>query len=229
MKKLISISGLLLAAVIIFSSAAYAGKKPFEGVITYKITYPEADLTPEVMNMMPKVTTSMIKGNMMKTMMSMGGMGKQSTIINSEDMNSVTLLDMMGQKFAIVIPKEELMNEIGEFETSVTYTDETKEVAGLACKKAIVAAKNTATGEEMEVVAWFTEKYEVGKINIDNPLFKDIEGLLLEFEIEQKGLVMKFTATDVKKKKINDSEFEVPEGYKEVTKEELQNMFGGGM
>ena len=39
---------------------------------------------------------------------------------------------------------------------------------------------------------------------------------------------MKFTATSVKKQKVTDKDFEIPEGYKEVTKEELQNMFGGG-
>jgi len=36
-------------------------------------------------------------------------------------------------------------------------------------------------------------------------------------------------AISVDKKKLADSEFEVPEGYEEKTSAEIEQMFGGGM
>ena len=62
-----------------------------------------------------------------------------------------------------------------------------------------------------------------------NPMFKDIDGTMLQYEVEANGMTMMFTATDVDKGNVSKSEFEVPEDFKQVTKEELQSMFGGGM
>jgi len=41
------------------------------------------------------------------------------------------------------------------------------------------------------------------------------------------GTFMKFTATEVDKKKVSLKDFVVPESYKKVTREELMNSLGG--
>ena len=60
-----------------------------------------------------------------------------------------------------------------------------------------------------------------------NPLYKDIPGTMLEYAMNEKGMNMLLTAISVEKEKISDTEFETPEGYKEVTQAELKSMFGG--
>jgi hypothetical protein len=59
-------------------------------------------------------------------------------------------------------------------------------------------------------------------------LYKDIPGTMLEYSMNEKGMIMQLTAISVEKEKISDTEFETPEGFKEVTQDEIKSMFGGG-
>ena len=39
---------------------------------------------------------------------------------------------------------------------------------------------------------------------------------------------MDFVATNIEKKKISDSEFEIPDGYEIKSRDEMRSMMGGG-
>ena len=67
----------------------------------------------------------------------------------------------------------------------------------------------------------------VGDKNFDDNLFKDVKGTLMEFEKKANNLTIKEVVTKVKKQKISEKEFMVPEGYEEMTLEQLKSMFGG--
>ncbi len=226
MKKSLSILSILIVTLIAFSNSSYAGSKPFKGIITYKISFPESDFDAETMSMLPKVATVMIKDNMMKTSITMG-MGTQTSITNGKTNTSVSLIDMMGQKYAIRTTEEENMAELEKYETSVEETGETREIAGYDCKKVIVHVKNKETEEENNITVYYTDKYEIGNIYSDKAMFDKVDGLMLQYELDTRGMRMVFTATDVKKKKVSDDEFEIPEGYTETTQEELRRNFGG--
>jgi GLPGLI family protein len=90
------------------------------------------------------------------------------------------------------------------------------------CKNAIIKSED---GDEISV--YYTEELGDGSIYFDDPQFKEIDGMMLEFEIPNQGVTMKFTAISIEKKNISDSEFEVPGDYKVMSKEEMQGMFGG--
>ncbi|MCK4408353.1 MAG: hypothetical protein KAV44_11800, partial [Bacteroidales bacterium] len=64
-------------------------------------------------------------------------------------------------------------------------------------------------------------------LNSGQALYSEIDGVLLEYEIDAKGMAMKFEATSVEKKNVSDKEFDIPEDYKITTKDELESMFGG--
>jgi hypothetical protein len=57
-------------------------------------------------------------------------------------------------------------------------------------------------------------------------------GLYLVFQwrfyYKMQGMSMLLTATTVEKGKVSNRDFEVPSDYKEMTPEELRQMFGGG-
>jgi hypothetical protein len=50
--------------------------------------------------------------------------------------------------------------------------------------------------------------------------------MMLEFEMDQDGLKMHFVAVNIDKKKVSDDLFQIPEGYEEMTKEEMESRFG---
>ena len=174
--------------------------------------------------MMPKTMVMTIKGNKSRSEMVMS-MGKTISISDGDAKTTTTLMDMMGQKIAIISTTEEIMAEMVKSpEVKVDITSETKDILGYICTKAVI----TNPEDDSEFYVYFTEELGTKELNFDNPQFKDINGVMLEFEMPNEMFSMKFTAVSVEKKAVEDSEFTIPEGYQIKTKEEMQGMFGGG-
>ncbi|MFC2101787.1 DUF4412 domain-containing protein [Bacteroidota bacterium] len=207
--------------------SAFAGPKSFEGVVTYKITYPDNKFSESQMAMFPKVLTVTIKGDMSKSEIQTP-MGAQVEITNYSDKTKVGLINMMGQKYAIPETTEQIMEDMKKEPTpEVQVTTETKTIAGYTCKKAIVTASDNGSKTTYDV--WYSDAFGAENPNFDNPLYKDINGVLLEFTMVTPQITMVFSAISVEKKSISKKEFEVPEDYTVTTKEELQSKMGGGM
>jgi len=222
MRKNLTFSWLLLTVFVLFSFQTFA--KEFKGVITYKITIEGSGVTDEMKTMMPKTMTMSIKGNKSRSEMIMS-MGKTISISDGDNKTAITLMDMMGQKIAMQSNYEEIMKEMADSpEAKVEITSETKDILGYSCKKAVI----TIPEDDTELIVYFTEELGSKELNFDNPQFKDINGLMLEFEIPNEMFSMHFTAVSVEKKNVEDSEFTIPEGYQIKTKEEMKGMFGGG-
>ncbi len=219
---------LLLIAVLSIAIAGTASAKDFKGIITYKISYPGSELDAQTKAMLPKMLTYKIKGNLAKTEMEMGGMGRQMQIINGDEKVVYTLIDMMGKKISFKMTEEEINKELeNEPNVTVDYFDETKEIAGYECKKAVINMDNDGT--KSSFIVYYTDELGGQSLNFDNNMFREIDGVLMEFEIIEGNMKMKMEAVSVKKENVPDSEFVVPDDFEEMTKEEMQNMFGGGM
>jgi GLPGLI family protein len=216
---------LALAAGLMLLTAA-ASPKDFKGVIIYKITLSGDNVADEMKAMMPKSMTMTIRGNMAKSEM-ITGMGKTVSISNGEDKTNITLLDMMGQKIAVKTTNEEIKAEMAKQTPAVVEVmNETKDILGYACKKAIVHVTDE-TGGKQDITVFFTDELGTGAINFDNAQFKDINGVMLEFEMVNPQFTMHFIATSVEKKNVAETEFAIPEGYQIKTKDEMKSMFGG--
>lgn len=219
---------MMVAAIIMGMSAAVTAKD-FKGIITYKISYPGTEMDPSMEAMMPKMATMSIRDNLYKMEISMGQMGSQVQITNADDKTVTTCMNMMGQKFYYIETLEDLRkNKPDPDKIKVEITNETKEIAGYMCTKAIVTQNDN--GEELKFSIFYTEEIGNPEMNFDNPLFEKIPGAMLEFEIETgRDQRMKMEAISVKKTNISDAEFEVPEGYEKKTSAEIRQMYGGGM
>lgn len=225
MKKNIKKTGILLLLVFLGPLAVMA-IKPFEGVITYNITYPDSKFTESQLKMFPKILTVSVKGNKSRTELSTG-MGNQVSINDCSEKTVINLIDMMGQKYATKKTSQDIEKELAkEPPAKVNVTAETKTIAGYLCKKAIVTTEQD--GEKTTYEIFFTAEFGGKGVNFDNPLYKDIDGVLMEFLMKTPQFTMKFTASGVEKKAVASKDFEIPEGYKLTTEEELKTKFGGG-
>lgn len=219
MKSLVKI---FLLAIIPFVLGSFTPAKDFTGVVVYNITYDMEDMDPQMASFLPKTMKLTVKSPMSRSEVIMG-MGSTISIFNSETRTGLTLMDMMGQKIAIKVTEDDVKEEMDKGgEVEVIETDETKEILGYTCKKSIIKGEGLGDG----LIVYFTDELSTGLENSDNPFFKDIKGLMLEFSMNQNEMNMHFTAVNVDKKKVDDSEFDVPEGYEELTKEEMQSRFG---
>jgi GLPGLI family protein len=227
MKQIKNLRITLLSVLLMMVVSAFAGPKPFEGIITFKITYPDNKFSESQMAMFPKVMTITIKGDKAKSEIQTP-MGAQIEITNYSDKSKVALINMMGQKYAIPETSEEIMADMSKEPTpEVQITTETKTIAGYTCKKAIITVNDDGSKTTYEV--WFSEDFGAMNPNFDNPLYKDINGVLLEFSMVTPQFTMVFSAISVEKQSISIKEFEVPADYTITTKEELQSKMGGGM
>lgn len=219
------INALLLAVVTLTLSTTVEAQKLFSGTIDYEITYPGSDLDPASAASLPKLLSMTVSGKKSRVDMQQGMMNIIK-INNAETMSSVSLLDIMGQKYAIKVTKEEIVKQLENLpQAKTTITDETKEIAGIKATKAIVVFTNEDGTETTEEI-YFSSEIGGEGFNFDSP-YRDIKGGLLEYRIESGDLTMLFTAKEVKAKKVKDTVFMIPTDYQEVTAEELQSIFGG--
>ena len=225
MKKILFAISFALCARLCTSFPASSGK-PFEGVITFKITYPDNKISESQMAMFPKVLTVSVKGSKARTDMELSGM-KTVEITDCVDKTKVALLNMMGQKYAIKQNAAEIEKELGkEAKPTVELSSETKVIAGYTCKKAVVTVNDDGVKSTYEV--YYSNELGSKTVNFDNPLYKEIDGVLLEFSMKNRDINMKFTATSIEKKSLSAKDFEIPSDYTVTTQDELKSKFGGG-
>ncbi len=68
MKKISKVSLFaFIGLFLIISMQSFAGKKPFQGIITYKISYPSSNMDASMMSMLPKVLTAYYGKSHVKT------------------------------------------------------------------------------------------------------------------------------------------------------------------
>ena len=225
MKKVLFAFSFVLCAVFFSSNLAMSGK-PFEGVITFKITYPDNKISESQMAMFPKLLTVSIKGTKARTDLQMSGMNTVE-ITDYTDKTKIALINMMGQKYAIKQTTAEIEKEMEkEAKPNVVLSDTTKVIAGYTCKKAVITVNNDGVKSTYEV--YYSSELGSKMANFDNPLYKDIDGVLLEFLLKNRDINMKFTATSVEKKSLPAKDFEIPSDYTLTTQDELKSKFGGG-
>jgi GLPGLI family protein len=203
--------------------------QPFEGKITFSISFPTIT-DPQTAAMLPKEATAFFKKGKSRMEMNMAMGMKQTTISDAETKKTVMLMDMMGQKYAIVSDMEDDSDkeakELAD-KAKVNVTSETKKIAGFNCKKAIVTYQDpNQDNKEVSMTLWFTEELEADKGYMTGPMSK-IKGAVLEYSIDQGVMSMVLSATSVTKEAVADQLFVAPPEYKQMTQEELQKMMGG--
>ena len=222
MKKIIQLA--LIAVVISITTIPTFAQKSFtEGKILYAITYPDMELNSEMEAMMPKESTVFIKGIMSRTELNMGMGINTASIMNSKTGEIIGLTDMMGSKSAMKMTPDDMQKARETNKTpepKIKLTDETKEIAGFECKRALVKSTDDT----------YLDIYYTDKINVKTPSmvdWKDIKGFPLEYSLNQNGLKMKFTAKSVVSEKVSDDMFEIPTDYKLLTQDEMMKMMEG--
>ncbi len=167
--------------------------------------------------------TIWVKGDHSRSEMTLGMMGKNTTISNQKTKEVVTLMDMMGQKYMIKSTAADASKEKAP-DVKITYLNETKTIAGYKCKKAQMTVTDK-DGKSQPVDVWYTEELNN---YVPEDGFKGFKGMPMEYQIAKNGMKMNISVTSISKEAVADNMFTIPEGYKETTKEEMQKGMKGG-
>lgn len=220
---------LLTLAFAIIAIMGYA--QLTEGKISYDMKYSSDD--PEMAAyagmMAGSSMTVYMKDKFSRADIKMGSMMELTTVVDTDTKDALMLMNISmlgmknGTKFNLDDADEE---EMDEEDFHVELTDETKEILGYSCKKAIL---EDVDGNEMYF--WYTEDIQFNKEG-NQYMRKEVPGQPLEFEINADGLTINFEATSVeteisKKDAKTIFSMDIPEGYEEKSMEELKAMGRG--
>ena len=215
----------LLACIIVFSINLFA--QSFEGKIVFEMSFPDFK-DPQMAAMLPKEAVAYFKNNQSRMEMNMMMGMKNATISDGLKKTSVTLMDLMGQKYAIENSgSDEVMQKKMMESTKVSITSDKKMIAGFLCTKALVEIPNPENEKELiKMDMWFTKDLSINKNYMNGPMEK-IDGSVLEFSINQTGMKINLTAKEVLKQPVSDDLFLIPSEYKHMSSADLMKMMGG--
>ncbi|NLA23829.1 MAG: DUF4412 domain-containing protein [Bacteroidales bacterium] len=222
MKSLLKITSIVLISLLALNTYAQKAPKPFEGIIKYAIDIEGDEVDAATRAQLPSEIAVYYKGTKNRVDM-VTPLYSIFTISDTEDGSLTQMFDMMGQQFYVVQTAEQMAELKGE-ETEkpqIEFIDETKRIAGYDCKKAEIH-----NGDDI------MEVYYCNDLNIprdENSQYQveGIDGILMEYSVEQQGMYMKFSVKEIVKKKQKASLFKVPAEFEKKTMEELGTMFGG--
>lgn len=225
MKTAMKLLFVLVAISLSFSGYSQKAKKvkTFAGIVTYDITYEGEDIDEATKAQLPTQIVVSMKGPKVRNEQ-VSAFYSMASISDLAAGSAIILIDAMGMKIAVNQTKEDIDKnkaEAGLVEPEIKFLDETKVIAGYKCKKAEVI-----TGEDV-VEVYYTEEIAVPSGMNDNNGFKGINGMLMQYTINQQGMVMTMTVKSVVKGKVGSGLFVIPDDYEIKTMEELGGMFGG--
>ena len=226
MKKLLTGFTMVFIAMVTLMPLAKAQKAPFTGTIVFDVKA-EGEIPEQAKAMMPTEMTLKLSPD--KQSMSMNfGMMEQKTISDVATQESNSMMNVMGQKLVMKVTAAQMKEQrSAQGETSgVKLLTDTKTIAGYLCKKAVIT-KKVKDGADVTMEVFYTDDIDVSNFKFSNAI-PELNGFPMEYTMKSGPMAFKMVARSVKKENIAASEFVVPSDYKQVTQEELRNMFGGG-
>jgi len=137
------------------------------------------------------------------------------------DSGTLMLMNTMGQKFYIKQPVQPEPANTDSIKPSIQYIDESKDIAGYTCKKALIKMPGSAD----TATFWYAEKLPVVGFGKDAAVLKALKGMPLEYEMTAGPMKMKLTAQKVSTDNIPESTFKLStEGYSLMDNNTLQGM-----
>ena len=208
-----------------------------------------------------------IKNELVKTVIKTD-MGRSTIIRNNANKITTTLLEMMGNKTGFFATDEEQagmrksMDSMMKARTKdsaagnrrpqetpveISYTEESKKIAGYICKKAFLISTRLL-GLKDTAVVWYTADFKINKLTSTGGGlsiavmgmgssnsgglngFEKIDGFVMRYETKMRRgrtMTVEVTKADITKE-IADKEFDIPKDFDLKPMKEMRNMMQGG-
>lgn len=213
---------------ISFSLSSCSGDEEIsQGELEFEILYPYYQGSGLMASMLPDKMSMVFKDGVYKTEVSRGSIFKSSFIIDCNK-KTVTNLFQFGTRKYYAVMNEKAVKKMLSTEPKPQYLDSNDgdSLAGFLCKKTVAYYEEL---EQPDVAIYSTSDIKIPNSNWWTP-FHEIDGVLLEYEVERFNFRMRFSATNFTQREVEDSEFDIPSGYKKVSIEkiekELKEVFG---
>ena len=171
---------------------------------------------------LPQKMESRFKKGMVKNTIE-GALGFFSlvNIANLNEMTNTTFLKFIDKKYVYQGKRREPPCCFAGLEgMELKFTNSTKQILNYACQEAIVSFPGTT---KKSFPVYYTTEINFDEPNATSP-FKEIPGILMEFHATLGTTMVIMVAEKYLPGKVPDKEFIIPKHYKEINKNELENI-----
>jgi len=202
----------LSAVVLLLAIQGAAQKRVAELTLLYNSVI---NNTQDPNKKISSTTGYFLKGNESRAEMS-NSLLSSVTIYDFKTGSGVILKQVNGQKLLIRLNEENWNQKNRRFlNLNFTKTNETKTIAGYACSQA-----TASTPDGFDITVFYTRDL-IPENKFYDPLFKNLDGLPLEYELKKGSLQIKYTLASISLNPVPASKFDIPtSGYRELTFEE---------
>ena len=186
-----------------------------QGVIEYDVTYPELDPDNLMLEMLPKE-------DKFKSQLKTGaGIVEMTVIANGEQKILYNMVKLFSDRYVLTLDEkgaQEMTNVIPPFQ--IKYIDGVDTIAQAVCNRILIdfgAAKN-----ESYIFA-YTDEIALKTPNWCTP-YHEIEGVLLDYRVENYGMNMRLRAKSISSEEVDDSEFIVDDRYQSLSLLEFNDL-----
>ncbi len=196
-----------------------SGKKLKQGKIEYKINYLDDVRQKPLIALLPHKMITVFKNNSTYSVVE-GFLFKLIYITNHSKGQNITLFQVLDKKYMYFA--DTAQTPFGyqvDKDLEIIPTNKEKTIAGYKCKHAYAVFP----GQKDTLEIYYTDELGIKDPNCNNP-YKKIKGVLMEFTVNMLDINMNFKAEKVKKKKVDSKLFKAPEGYKVISKKEMEDI-----
>ncbi len=201
---------------LLFSTVLFAQKKFSEATLSYDIVInTDAQKSKSAAAFNGATSTVFIKGNKSRTEM-VSSFGTQATLIDGSK-NSISIIKEFGdQKYIIQLTPSNWKEANKKYEdVSFTYLNDSKEILGYHCKKAIGKLSDGST-----YTVWYTTELEAENKDFQYAN-RSLPGLAMEYESSVGDLKVIYTVSKISFNPVPAAKLDLPRsGYRIMTYEE---------
>jgi GLPGLI family protein len=202
----------LLIAVVLLPAFGNAQKRVGELRLLYNSVITDAKDANKKIN---STTEYYLKGNESRAELN-NSLLSSVIIYDFKTGSGVILKQVNGQKLLIRMNEENWNQKNKKFlNLNFTKTNETKTIAGYFCTQA-----TASTPDGFDITVFFTRDL-IPENKFYDPLFKNLDGLPLEYELKKGSMQIRYTLVSINLNPVPASKFDIPtSGYRELTFEE---------
>lgn len=212
---------LCLSALTILPSCEGISKKSIEGTITYDVSFPYVR-NKVLLNVFPEEMTVTFKDDQAHSVLqSLGGIVSTEFIANEKERTFSQYLKAFQDRYSMELNEKDVLRYIESMPSMrLEPTGEKDSVAGFLCDKTIAHFNIDSVPP---VILYHTKE-----IGLENPnwytQYKDVDGVLLGYELEQCGMRMKLLAKDVQLNPVPASHFTIQQEYTKISTERMEQV-----
>lgn len=212
-----------LLPILVSCSGRGTNGKISSGRIDYQITYLNKDLDKKMQDVLPKKMKLIFNERQaLNNIEGFLGFYKLDAYTNFHTRKSSTLLKVFDKQYLFSGRKDEIMCCFDPMEDmKLQETSETKVIAGLNCRKAIVTIPSDSSTFDI----YYTGDIRLKHPNSTNPYYR-IDGVLMEFELQLLSLRMRFTAEKFQSGDKALTKTDMPDNAREVSRDQMAEILG---